>query len=908
MPRTLTTQIQNALAADVVRPVYLAYFDFAGGAVRTWTGPGDLSYDSQTWSSNGVVTRWPTITESIHLVANNSTLELSGNFAYGVDIADPAIYRARTCEIYLGFLDGNGALPSTHVVKVFSGRMAQIGFVEDGEVDAYSLTVESRLVDLTKAKVTRYTHQAQLQRYPGDKGLEYAGNAQASLFLSRGETPEQPFSRKIIYGESRTDGAVVFIATSGSGSRYLNLVVAFADHPCQSIEQLYLDDRPVLNSGSVAGEFVDVVEYHPHLGSDTQTVETALQAEVGNTVWTDAHRLRGITYVYLRILYSEDLFGDAAPRVSARIKGKPLYDPRTQSTAWSDNAALAIRDYLLSENYGFSSGTAEVDDASVAIAANDCDQRVTNADGSTEPRYAVNGVLDTATTIGENLKVLRDALAGNVTYFAGVFSVRAGVYLAVSDTIDDSDLIEEMNFRSRNLREAYNGARGLYRTPALDWQEEDYPAYQLAAALTADGEPRWLDLPLPLTTSASRCQRIAKIAVMHSRAARTVELGVKLAALASAPAIPLPCPPQRAVSAPPLISCGRSVYSWAFAHLRMELLEVAAADYAFDPATDEAVLTTPEEPADSILAWTLARLASPSVSPGSQSFTASFSVTVTHNETGVTCHYTTDGSEPTESDPSVANGGSISISSQDVTLKLKNFQTDGSLTSGVVTYEYTYAPPVVSLNPPRFYYSNLYTNNLSSAPNLLAESINNDRKLYVSTNSGASFSLANGDADVGEKSQVASLSNPGFNANAYRAYVTNQSGDATSNIVTCPGTVLLQAAYPGYANARVRTLQGGCTIYRRINLYIYADGKIRWWSSSWGDWYADVQSTVANKWYEFDNYNYGHRLTIDGWYSSAYRAFQFYASKPGLSNSVIHTMASYQYQLIGLPTAEQLLT
>lgn len=886
MPRGLTTEIQAAIAAGTVRPVYLAFFDFDGYSLRTWTGEGDVSYDSQTWSGNGVVNRWPIITESVDLVANNITLELSGNFGYGVDIADPTKYRARSCEIYVGFLDANGDLPSTNVVKLFSGRMAQIGFVEDGENDAYSVTVESRLVDLQKAKVSRYTHQSQLQRFPGDMGLEYAANAQSSLFLSRGETPEKPFSRKIIYGEAPVEGSVVFIGTSGSGSRYLNLVVAFADHECESIEQIYLDDRAVLNgSGNVSGEFVGVVDYYPKLGTATQNRIYQLKTEVGSSVWSDAHDLKGICYCYLRILYSEELFGDAAPRVSARIKGKKLYDPRTTSTTFSDNAALAIRDYLLSETYGFSSGSAEVDDASVSVAANDCDVLVALAAGGTEKRYTINGVLDTALPIGENLKLLRDAMAGRVSYLGGVFSIFAGTYSLTSQVIMDGALLGDIDFRNRNLREAFNGARGLYRTPALDWQEEEYPSYQNAAARTADGEDRWMDLPLPLTTSAARCQRIAKINVMRSRAAREVDLRAKLSQfeIRAGDVISISTA-KSAIDSVVYEVRSLSIVLDLLPRLDLELLEVEASDYAWDAATEETELTVPEEPADSILSWTLARLASPSATPGSQTFQVGFNVTVSHNESGVTVRYTTDGSEPTESDSSVSDGGTISIGTSTTTLKLKSFQDSGSLTSEVVTYEYTYDPPTVLVPEPdhRWTWSEHPFDAENNVP-LLSYAIAGlgGCDLYNSENGGSSWSLLKGSTSDGVfyTDYTAILS--GWTPSDYRAY-GEKSGYLDSNQLVVPDQCvppLLWGQDPPSGSTYdlgIMCFGTNCTVHYRYATKSKSGGGWSTWSSwqnvtgkGWGD-------IIGTRW---------PNLTLES--SSLYYEYEVYVSQSGFTDSVV---------------------
>lgn len=887
MPRGLSTEIKAAIAAGTVHPVYLAYFDFDGGAVRTWTGEGDLSYDSETWNGSGIVTLWPTITESIDLVANNITIELSGNASYAVDIVDPDVYRARTCEIYIGFVASDGSLPSTNVYKVFSGRMAVVGFVEDGEADGYSVTVESRLVDLQKIKVSRYTHQSQLQRFAGDKGLEYAGNAQTSLFLSRGETPDQPFPRKAIYGNTKIEGSIVFIATSGSGSRYLNLVVSFADHESEAIDQLYLDDRAVLSGGSVAGEFVNVVDYYPHLGTDAQTVDTDLQTEVGSTVWSNDHRLRGITYVYLRILYSEELFGSEGPRVSALIRGKKLYDPRTATTVYSDNVALAVRDYLLSENYGFSGGSAEVDDASVSVAANDCDYLVTKADASTEKRYTVNGVIDTAQPIGENLKLLLDAMAGKVSYLGGVFSLYAGGYNVSAEVVADADLVSEINFSNRNLREAYNGARGLYRTPALDWQEEDYPVYQNAAALIADGESRWLDLPLPLTTSAARCQRIAKINVMRSRAARMVSLAAMLSKLELRAGDVISVNTAKSqIGAVVYEIRSLSIVLGFEPRIDLELLETEAADYTWNDSTEESELTVPEEPSDSILAWTLARLASPSGTPGSQTFMVGFNVTVSHNETGVTVRYTTDGSEPSESDALIADGGTIMILTATTTLKLKSYQTTGSLTSEVVTYEYTYQSPSVSLDSP---YWEIRNAGNSSTLDLYLRSSDNNRKLYFSSNSGSSFALVNADADSGESFKVADLSN-NYDPSIYRAYVTNGDGSEWSNTVQLPATCIMQAwmlRSADLADYAIRATQAGATVYERDRSF-RPDFRFSDWraietntSLGWTETHDGVDGSATS--------DLRDTRSIDS--LSQKRIREYYMTKPGWNDSPVQRLS-----------------
>lgn len=901
MPRGLSSAITARIAAENVRPVYMASFDFVDGTLRTWTGPGALSYDSQTWSSSAVVTQWPTITESVDLVASNATLELSGQYDYGFDLTDAAQYRARTCEVFVGLLESDGSLPSTNVYKIFSGRMAVVGLVQDGTLDAYSLQVESRLVDLSKAKASRYSHQTQLQRFAGDMGLEYAGGAQDSLFLSRGESPDQPFSRKVIYGTVPVPGSVVFAATSGSGSRYLNLVVAFADHECDGFEQLYLDGRVVLDGGAVAGEFVGVVDYHPHLGTDAQTYDTDLSAEVGSTVWGSTYRLRGICYVYLRILYSEELFGTEAPAVSALIRGKKLYDPRDGSTAHSANAALAIRDFLLSERYGFSSGAADVDDVALAVAANDCDYLVTTADAGNEKRYTVNGWLDTAQPIGRNLQQLLGAMSGKLSYIAGVFALYAGNYALTSIVIADGDLVGDIDFSNRNLRDAYNGARGLYRTPALDWQEEDYPGYQNAAALTADGEERWIDLSLPLTTSAARCQRIAKITVMRSRAARTLRLRAKLSKFAArAGDVVTLNTVKTQVGAVAYEISSLSLSMGLAPTIEMDLVEVAAADYAWDAATEEAELAVPEEPADSIIAWTLARLSAPSATPGSKTFNAGFNVTVSHNETGVTCRYTTDGTAPEEDDSSIADGGTISIPTSTTSLRLKTFQDGGSLTSDVVLYEYTYnAPTNSSTQPdPRWYFS-------GGSP-LVSWYIGgslNDLRLIASSNGGSNYTQLTTDADVGETFGSGHVVSESWSPSDFRA-LTQKSGYIDSQVAQVPARAIPamgfvendNTASPQTNYLRLTAWATNGKLWHRSRQRYYASGSYGSYSS-WTSWSQQDSSVAWGETYDFVmsyNNTFGSRYDFQR---------EFYVEQSGFQNSYV-TAANGSWSNHGIETVE----
>lgn len=116
-----------------------------------------------------------------------------------------------------------------------------------------------------------------------------------------------------------------------------------------------------------------------HLGTADQEADSLLVAESGGK-WTTAHRGRGICYVYcrLRINQNNNKFATGIPNVRCVVRGKKLYDPRTGFTVWSDNAALAVRDYLAGAD-GVAADPDEIDDAYTIAAANACDERVAMA-------------------------------------------------------------------------------------------------------------------------------------------------------------------------------------------------------------------------------------------------------------------------------------------------------------------------------------------------------------------------------------------------------------------------------------------------------------------------------------------------------------------------------------------------
>lgn len=91
------------------------------------------------------------------------------------------------------------------------------------------------------------------------------------------------------------------------------------------------------------------------------------------------------------------------------------------------------------------------------------------------------------------------------------------------------------------------------------------------------------------------------------------------------------------------------------------------------------------------------RVATPHFSVPSGTYTTSPTVTITVATPDAVMHYTTNGDEPTQSDPTIASGSSVSVT-QSVTLKVKAWLTGmPASNTGVATYTMQVATPTMSV-------------------------------------------------------------------------------------------------------------------------------------------------------------------------------------------------------------------
>lgn len=175
MSRGLSTGMETAVAADLVRPALFVHCDFDSGALNLWTGIGSILYGGRTYTGVGTLLNISGIEESTDLSAKGIKVTLSGVLSSLIAIARDEDYQGRELEVLFGAINATGDLISDPII-MFSGFMDTMTINDGGETATINLSVENRLIEFDRTRVRRYTAEDQQIDNPGDLGLEFVAD------------------------------------------------------------------------------------------------------------------------------------------------------------------------------------------------------------------------------------------------------------------------------------------------------------------------------------------------------------------------------------------------------------------------------------------------------------------------------------------------------------------------------------------------------------------------------------------------------------------------------------------------------------------------------------------------------------------------------------------------------------
>ena len=372
-------------------------------------------------------------------------------------------------------------------------------------------------------------------------------NAQGVLLNKESNNAQIP----VVYGQRKLGVTRVYVETSGSDNQYLYVAASLCEGEIESIDSIFIDDKEVTFDGAFThGTVREVdssdgtfyrdgeswIQVQAFLGKDDQVASSILTSQ---TNWGTNHRLRGVAYLAFRFKWNQDIFG-AIPNIKAVVKGKKVYDPRTTTTAYSNNSALCLLDYLRNSRYGkgLPDDAFEANFQSFQDAADECETQVTPYSGGSDINlFETNGVIDTSQKVIDNVKKLLNPMRAFFTYTEGVYKLTIeGTGTAVK-TISADNVVGGAKLLGERKNNKYNRIIATFVNPDKNYQEDtiSYPpnddsglpsADQHATMLADDGVLLEGNYSFPNVTSVYQAQGLAEVILRRSRNQLQVQVRV----------------------------------------------------------------------------------------------------------------------------------------------------------------------------------------------------------------------------------------------------------------------------------------------------------------------------------------------------------------------------------------------
>jgi hypothetical protein len=174
--RDLNSDIANRLSNDNQNIAYAVDLEFDSGELNLWTGIGDFTSGSKTYTGAGELLTISNIEETNELASTNLTISISGLNSDIVSYATTEDYQNRPITLKLFFFHADTTEEINSMI-LFKGRMDTLT-VNDGDAFSVVISAENKLIDLTRPKNLYFTPETQEFLYSGDKGLEFVPKIQ----------------------------------------------------------------------------------------------------------------------------------------------------------------------------------------------------------------------------------------------------------------------------------------------------------------------------------------------------------------------------------------------------------------------------------------------------------------------------------------------------------------------------------------------------------------------------------------------------------------------------------------------------------------------------------------------------------------------------------------------------------
>lgn len=287
----------------------------------------------------------------------------------------------------------------------------------------------------------------------------------------------------VIYGQRRTGGIINFKgAEGGTTNEYLWIEFILAEGECEDIVMMYLDGVEYTDS-----KFTGLVTLTKYLGTDAQTYDTNLQSKFADYSTTDHGK--GLCKAVVSLKYDQENM-PREPKFEFLVKGKKLYDTRTTTTAYGDNPALAVYDYLTNSRYGagYKITASKLVAADFNSAANYCETQIElySGAGSNTDYYQINAVLDTGKKVRDNILEMLSSFNAHLVPEGDKYRLIVEKDEASVLSLNSNNIIEgSITYAINDVKNRYNEIVVSYPNEENNYLDDQY-IYQDATLLSDD--------------------------------------------------------------------------------------------------------------------------------------------------------------------------------------------------------------------------------------------------------------------------------------------------------------------------------------------------------------------------------------------------------------------------------------
>jgi len=309
-------------------------------------------------------------------------------------------------------------------------------------------------------------------------------------------------------------------------------ILVWAGHKIEGFVTHYLHDEAVTLDGngdvtapthfSINGRYL--VRILTRLGANVSTAYASVVAAFP-AIWTSSHRGDGLASICMTCgpvgqQKFMDCYPNQMPEHSAIGDGMQIYDPRTETTAFSRNLAL-FRLWHLTHPVG---GKMTINDVYLPEwehALDVSDEDVLNRGGVTEKRYH-GGLWFMSNSDPVEIGRLLDQAAEMVVYERpdGTVGVHAGEYVAPTVRLTEDDIISAQLDVNTRRSATVLAVRGRFTDPADGYSTNDAAIYGNPYGEVDDSTERTSTLENQVVQSHNHIQRLQKITYTRKNARR----------------------------------------------------------------------------------------------------------------------------------------------------------------------------------------------------------------------------------------------------------------------------------------------------------------------------------------------------------------------------------------------------